>query len=257
MTHPGPLLTDYVDGTLAGPDRAAVEAHLASCSSCRAEVTLAGSARSSLRSLPAVTPPPGLTDAALAEAASPAAPTGITDTRATQPAWRWIGAAAAAAAVLLLLVVASPKLGGSPSQTLAGAGAADVSFAKADAVDVVRANLSQEQLASVAASLGGVQPAESAPTVDATGAAGAFAPDLHATSRLPDRLPEASACLDRAWQATPGQLTRVLLARYLGAPAYFGLFAVGPGAGLPPTRLQLLVASVEGCQPLASAYALL
>jgi hypothetical protein len=83
-------------------------------------------------------------------------------------------------------------------------------------------------------------------------------PAFDARAELPARLPAATTCLDQAFDhGTPGVLTRVLLARFDGAPAYFGLYAVGPGAGLAPTRLQLLVASVDGCAPLGSAYALL
>jgi hypothetical protein len=48
----------------------------------------------------------------------------------------------------------------------------------------------------------------------------------------------------------------VVEAGYEGTPAYLGFYAVGPGAGLPATRIQLLVASVDGCRPLATAYAL-
>ena len=71
---------------------------------------------------------------------------------------------------------------------------------------------------------------------------------------VPERLPAATQCLEQAFpdEAT-GTLTRVVLARYEGRPAYFGLYAVGPGAGLPPTQLLLLVASVHGCDLLAAA----
>jgi hypothetical protein len=112
-----------------------------------------------------------------------------------------------------------------------------------------------------AAALGGIPapataPAEGAGT--ATAATTSPVPALDARAELPDRLPAATACLDQAFDnGTPGVLTRVLLARFDGTPAYFGLYAVGPGAGLAPTRLQLLVASVDGCSPLGSAYALL
>jgi hypothetical protein len=259
MSHPGPLLTDFVDGALGAADRAEVEAHISGCAQCRREVVLAGAARSSLRTLHAAVPPPGLADAAIAQAeAGPVAD--IADARSPGPSRRWI-AIAAAAAVIIVIAVASPKLGSSPSQTsAAGAGgSADRSFAEAETLDVVHADLSAAQLATAAAALGGVQAgAESAPTSDASGVSGAMdLPDLRPSQQLPERLPEASACLDQAWGATPGQLTRVILARFDGKPAYLGLYAIGPGAGLPPTRLQLLVASVGSCQALGSGYALL
>jgi hypothetical protein len=251
-------LTDYVDGTLGPAARADVEAHLATCATCRRETALASAARSTLRSLPDAVPPPGLAEAAIAAAGDGAAPTSIADAPSKRPARRWI-AVAAAAAVIGLVAVVSPKLGSSPSQTLADSGGgASASFAKADAVEVVDADLSMEQLALTAAALGGVGTgAEAAPTGDVSGVADVSGPDLTPTRTLPERLGKASACLDQAWGATPGELTRVVLARYEGTPAYFGLYAIGPGAGLPPTRMQLLVASVDGCRGLAQAYALL
>ena len=259
MSHPGPLLVDLVDGTLDAAERAEVEAHLAGCAQCRREVALARAARSSLRALPAAVPPPGLADAAIARAeAGPVAH--ITGARSPSASRRWIAVAAAAAAIIVI-AVASPKLGSSPSQTsAAGAGGpADRSFAQAETLEVVDANLSAEQLATAAAALGGVQAGvESAPSSDASAVSGGSGlPDLRPSQQLPERLPEASACLDDAWGATPGQLTRVILARFDGKPAYLGLYAIGPGAGLPPTRLQLLVASVGTCQALGSGYALL
>jgi hypothetical protein len=261
MTHPGPLLADYVDGSLGDADRAAVQRHLATCPTCRREVALARAARSSLRSLPAAAPPLGLADAAIAEATAGTPPTDIAEARKARPVGRWIAAAAGVAAVLVAIAVISPGLGSSPSRTAAdgaASGGAARSFPKASDVEVVRANLSEAQLASVAASLGGAQPQqpEASPAMGVS-SADTVAPDLQAAAHLPDRLPAASACLATAWGDTPGLLTRVLLTRFEGTPAYVGLYAVGPGAGLPPTRLQLLVASIHGCQPLASSYALL
>jgi len=256
MSHPGPLLTDFVDGTLGAAERADVQAHLATCATCRDEVAVARTARSALRALPVATPPPGVADAAIAEAS--AQPTSIDTARPrSDPSTtrRWLAAAAVAAAIGLI-AVAAPKLGPSPSQSMAAGSdaAADQSFAKAAGVEVVDANVSQTQLATVAAALGGVQPAEAAASGVSLGET-AQPPDLQARHVLPAELPHAAACLDQAFGDTPGTLTRVLGARFEGTPAYFGLYAVGPGAGLPPTRVQLLVASVRGCDVLASAYA--
>jgi hypothetical protein len=165
--------------------------------------------------------------------------------------------------VIALIAVVAPKLGSSPSGTHAepAAGGAAVAYPPASGVDVVRADLAPDQLAVAAAALGGI-PAPAAAPAEGAGTATAVAtspvPALDARAELPDRLPAATACLDQAFDnGTPGVLTRVLLARFDGTPAYFGLYAVGPGAGLAPTRLQLLVASVDGCSPLGSAYALL
>src|SRR5438093_11696445 len=58
MTHPEEQLAAYVDGTLSDQERVEVDAHLASCQTCRDEVELAGRARSVLASLPALEVPP-------------------------------------------------------------------------------------------------------------------------------------------------------------------------------------------------------
>jgi anti-sigma factor RsiW len=254
MSHPGPLLTDFVDGTLGKAERADVEQHLETCVTCSDEVALARAARSALRALPVATTPPGLADGVIAEATRPTQIDASGPRAKASTTRRWLAAAAVAAAVALL-AVAAPKLGSAPSQMAAGSeGAADRSFAKAAGVEVVAANVSQAQLATVAAALGGIQPVEAAPTSGSVGAT-AQPRDLQAGQVLPAKLPQAAACLDQAFGDTPGTLTRVLQARFEGTPAYFGLYAVGPGADLAPTRVQLLVASVRGCDVLASAYA--
>ena len=53
MTHPTDRLADLVDGTLAGPDRDEVLAHVSACARCGAEVRAAGEARAALRGLTA------------------------------------------------------------------------------------------------------------------------------------------------------------------------------------------------------------
>ena len=68
------------------------------------------------------------------------------------------------------------------------------------------------------------------------------------------RLPSATECLDRAFQPA-GTLSRVILARFKGQPAYLGVYLIGPGAELPPTLLQLNVASVHGCNPVGQTTA--
>jgi len=50
-------LADYLDGTLADPDRAAVEAHLATCESCAAIVHALDERPAAATSLPTLSPP--------------------------------------------------------------------------------------------------------------------------------------------------------------------------------------------------------
>ena len=69
---------------------------------------------------------------------------------------------------------------------------------------------------------------------------------------VPERLPAATRCLDRAYDNQGGTLTRVILARYAGQPAYLGVYLQSPGAGLEPNVVLVVVASVHGCDLLAT-----
>src|SRR4051794_30013896 len=62
MTHPDDLLADYVDGDLGVRDRAEVDAHLATCERCRADVRSARLANQQLKAQPPVEAPAGLTE---------------------------------------------------------------------------------------------------------------------------------------------------------------------------------------------------
>ncbi len=118
MTHPGPELTDYVDGTLPASAAGRVQDHLRTCATCRREVDLATAARFTARAAAEPTPPPGLADAAIAEAAGIAAarspevrsldPSASQRPRPASPRWLAILGAAAVIALIALLV---PKLG--------------------------------------------------------------------------------------------------------------------------------------------------
>ena len=52
MTHPEEQLSGYVDGTLGTDERAEVDAHLATCATCREEIELSTRAVTMLRELP-------------------------------------------------------------------------------------------------------------------------------------------------------------------------------------------------------------
>jgi hypothetical protein len=57
MTCDDARLDEYLDGELAGADRASTEAHVASCPPCRAELDKAGKLEALLRRVPAGAPP--------------------------------------------------------------------------------------------------------------------------------------------------------------------------------------------------------
>ncbi len=77
------------------------------------------------------------------------------------------------------------------------------------------------------------------------------APDT-AVKLSPEKLPRATRCLDSAYDNQGGTLTRVILARYEGQPAYLGVYVQSPGAGLAPNVVLVVVASVRGCDPLST-----
>jgi anti-sigma factor RsiW len=57
LTHPGDLLSAYVDSELPAAERAEVESHLAACSGCQAELAAISYSRNAVRALPVETEP--------------------------------------------------------------------------------------------------------------------------------------------------------------------------------------------------------
>jgi len=96
VSHPGDLLSAYLDGELTADEHVAVAAHLDACEACRSEFAATASARASLRSLPQIEPPPALF---LVDRDSPA------EVRFLRPVWRWAAAGIAALALAVGLVL--------------------------------------------------------------------------------------------------------------------------------------------------------
>jgi hypothetical protein len=98
MTHPGDLLSAYLDDELDLDTRSEVAAHIEACAECRSELAEVQSAAVAIRSLPALEPPPGLVP--------------------TPARWRRrrrfqaIGAAGLGAAALVALVLGVSIMGG-------------------------------------------------------------------------------------------------------------------------------------------------
>jgi hypothetical protein len=259
--HPEHLLAEYVDGTLRADDRARVEAHLADCSSCRDEVELAGEARDTLRSLPEVSPPAGLSFDVRRRAWS----------RATSGvAWKVAAGTAAAAVIIIGAVVAlrggvaglgeaqgdageaaAPRLEGPPpeegpteptqgdrSATLArpASGAryvqSDRGYDLSSLADLGRKLRSQ---AGLAIREGFPQPAESFD-------------EASPASQLPEVARAAGRCTFRGLPpdgvAVPFHIEA---ARFEGEPAYIGAFLRSPAPQQPYDRLLLSVVSRNGC----------
>jgi anti-sigma factor RsiW len=267
MSHPEPLLAEYVDGSLDPSTRAEVDAHLRGCATCRAEVDLARAGSHRARGLTDPAAPAGVAEAATAEAERLAQErnpevTPIAGRARRRPTTSRVLAAAGAAAVLLLVVLVAPKLGqtngGSLSQAEAGGPAR--AYPSASAVEIQHTDYSFQALPELASQL------RMAFTSNADAALGAQpvaeptrVPNLPTAAASvdasPDRLQAATRCLDTAFDGPTGTLSRVILATYQGEPAYLGVYLIGPGAELPPTLLQLNVASVHGCTPLGQTTA--
>jgi len=259
MSHPDALLAGYVDGALAEGERAVVERHLDACERCQEEVALARAARSALASVTEVPAPSDLGDAAIAEARRRAAGAPAAVAHAEKPGWyRWAGAAAGIAAALALLTFVLPHVGTEPAREAAG-GAAAQSAAAPPATTVEAQNVDYDLagVEALATSYRGGGGATFAP--NETGTQSPEAKGVTTARRIP--FPDAVACLDRAFtpstgsQGLPGQLVRVIQARFRGTPAILGVYLIGPGAGQPADIVRVLVASSPGCTILTSTQA--
>lgn len=105
MSHAGELISAYLDGELARNEIDQLQAHLATCGKCAAEMQEMQSVRSAVRSLPLLELPPGLIPEADAEVV---------------PLRRNKGflVGAAAAAVALIIAIAAIVTPSTPSVTL-------------------------------------------------------------------------------------------------------------------------------------------
>jgi len=271
MNHPEALLADYVDGNLDPSTRAEVDAHLRGCATCRADVDLARAGAHHAQGLPDPVAPAGIAEAAIAEAERLATErnpevTPIAGRGRRRPTTPRVLAAAGAAAVLLLAVLVVPKLGqdngSNTSRAAAGAIQNTGAYPSATTVELQHADYSFDALPRFAAELRATFSTSQGSKVDAASGVEAAPTQVPAVSGAEtnfavdaNRLPSATDCLDRAFNHPSGTLSRVILARYKGEPAYFGVYLIGPGAELPPTLLQIDVASVHGCDLVGQATA--
>jgi anti-sigma factor RsiW len=256
MSHPIELLVALEDGTLREPERAVLRSHLQGCARCREELRTATAGRGAMRALETEPMPEGLLDGVLAESQGPARD-GARVTSITARTARWqrvMAVAGVAAAIVLVASLALPHLGSTPANTRltqedgsAAAPVGPVPTGSASSVEIVDQDYDLAAVSdlakSYAAPLAGVT---AGPTENTS------AQDI---VRAPKELEPATTCLQTAFQTLPGEPVRVLRARYLGQPAYFGFFLVRPGDGQPPTAVRILIASVDGCAVLVSSEA--
>jgi hypothetical protein len=253
MTHPEEHLSGYVEGTLATDERADVDAHLATCATCREEAELATRAVTMLRELPEVPVPFGVTSPVMAQAGKERR---SRRHRAWGTSWggrtQWTAGLAAAAVLVAVVVVALPRLGREAQQDLRTAGAPEASAsggvpgreaALSGAVPLeLQPNadfdaIKLERLADSSALRAGSDSTLAQPSVKDASAAQAEG---------------AAACL-----ANPGGLTaqdrlvRLIQARFQGRPAYVGVYLESPSAGQPADRVVIWVVARPDCSILS------
>jgi len=259
MTHPDDLLADYVDGDLGERERAEVEAHLATCERCGADVRSARLARDGLASVPPVEAPAGLTEEILGavdrEPRTHEAPVvevfGGRPRKSSRPT-AWLGAVAAAAAIVIGVFVFN-GLSGSSSQT----GAAS------DARAAGGAELAAPAGGSGTTSANGVvlQPGhdyDEAGIERLAAAAAAGRLPVPQTSLAPsDEAAAVTSCLTKGAQLRGDeQPIELIQATFDGKPADLGVYRV-PGSNGGPERIVVWVVSSRDCSVLSFTQHLL
>ena len=263
MSHPEDLLADYVDGTLAERERAAVDTHLDGCTRCSAEIRQAEAARTALMELEDVPVPFGVTGPVLAEA-------GRRFERRRGVAWERFQWAAGLAAAAALIVVVALNVGGGDDQNAAspaaatgatgGSGAAGgaevaapgaIHFAGIERQPNV--NYDDPGIKAVALEAAdAVVAAEEAQAAEATTAPpAAFASTAQDAK---ERTTLAKDCvLQSGIQGPQDVLIRLIEAEFEGTLAYIAVFSEGPGAGQPPDHIVVFVVAKDDCRILSTA----
>jgi len=256
VSHPEDLLADYVDGTLAERERAAVDAHLYGCVRCSAEIRQAEAARAALSELEDVPVPFGVTGPVMAEA-------GRRFERRRGVAWERFQWAAGLAAAAALIVVLALNVGGgdvrnaaSPAATGATGGSAAAGGAEAATPGVIPfAGIERQH--DVNYDDAGIQ-AVAAETAEAVAAAEETPPPQAAfASTVEDskeRTSLARDCVQQGGiQGPQDLLMRLIEAEFEGTPAYIAVFSEGPGAGQAPDHIVVFVVAKDDCRILSTA----
>ena len=251
MTHPEEHLAGYVDGTLTADERAEVDAHLASCATCREEIELSTNAVTLLRDLPHVPVPVGTTRPVIAEAEKELTPR----TRRSRGGWtQWAAGLAAAAVLVAVVAVALPRVGMEAENEPAAGGGALASPTSAPGLE---------------AATSGSVPLETQPNTDydagkledlavslaKRSAADATLAAPSATEETAAQAGGAAACL-----AKPGglsdrdRLVRLIQATFQGRAAYIGVYLEAPGDDQAPDRVVIWVVARQDCSLLSFSF---
>jgi len=269
-THPDAALASYTDGSATDEERRVVEAHLAECSTCRADVEFAAQGRAAMQSLPDLGAP-GLVGEGLGwlPKATPETPIHTVrpgawrDRAAERPRRRpspvslriaWgAGVAVAASLAAVFLFVGLKGGGGSQSATTAGGTAASNGEAFApvrSSIDYTPASV--DALARTLAQKGGFQaltgrtaaaPAPAPAVGEPVASPAAKALDQNAAKD------EASCLRSGAGLGSTVAPTYLEVATFQGKPAFIGAFRTGP-AGASPTHLLVIAVDRVSCRAL-------
>jgi hypothetical protein len=248
MTHPLDQLAAFVDGALDPPERAEVERHVASCDRCRREVATAAAGRRVMRSLPEVSAPAGLGDAAIAEAAAHAR-----RPASGAPRWTRLVPVAAAAVIVGLLALALLRIGGGGEDTETAAdagGAAALATAPKDLrLELQHTDYDPDSLTDAARAFASTSADLRTPAAQPTGDEALGGQEVESGTRVagPARVTQALRCLETAFPGYPGRPVRLVQATFDGTPAYLAYVLEGPGAEQPPDTVSIRVASIRGC----------
>jgi Putative zinc-finger len=250
MTHPEEQLSGYVDGTLGTDERAEVDAHLATCATCREEIDLSTRAVTMLRELPEMPVPFGTTRPVMAEA-------GKERTSRTRPSWggrtQWAAGLAAAAVLVAVVAVALPRVGEVAQMDSAAGGGAQATPKAAPGMEAATSGavpLELQPNADYDATKLERLADSSAQRGSQTTLAGPSAADASAA-----KAEGATACL-----ASPGGLTgrdrlvRLIQATFQGQPAYIGVYREQPGTGQPADRIVIWVVARQDCSTLSYSF---
>ncbi|MGH2579602.1 MAG: anti-sigma factor family protein [Actinomycetota bacterium] len=254
MTHPEEHLSGYVDGTLGTDERAEVDAHLATCATCREEIELSTRALTMLRELPDVLVPFGTTRPVMAEAGKERASRGR---RSWGRGTQWAAGLAAAAVLVAVVAVALPRVGEVAQMDSAAGGGAQATPTPAPGMEAAtsgavplelqpNADYDATKLERLADS--SAQRSTSEITLAAPSAADASAAQAEG----------ATACLARPGGLTGrDRLVRLIQATFEGTPAYLGVYRESPGAGQPADRIVIWVVDRRDCSILSFSSKLL
>jgi predicted anti-sigma-YlaC factor YlaD len=252
--HPEELLAGYADGSLSDRERAAVESHLSTCARCREESGLAMRAVATLNELDDVPVPVGVMSPVTAELARRMS---LATPRPLSQRVLWAAGGAIAAAFIGLMAIwvlpgvgANDNAGGgaaapeaaaasrSAAPGVGGGGALSTSGAdRALAVTIEHRSTNYDDAALQALAKGIAEAAKS----------GSFPSSTDQSAGSPATA-SAEHCLAQAGAVEPrGVLVRLIAAKFRGQSVIIGAYLTSPGAGLPPTEVDVWAVPAGNC----------